>query len=127
MKKKTNRDYLNDMLEYILRVERSTKDGKAAFFASTLIQDAVIRQYEVIGEIAKRLSASNLLAQSDVDWKTLINFRDFLAHNYDRVDLEIVWRAIEKLPELRAAVEVLLNNLPPDENMSEVNSDERND
>ncbi|PJF40929.1 MAG: DUF86 domain-containing protein, partial [Chloroflexi bacterium] len=101
--------------------------GKAAFFASTLIQDAVIRQYEVIGEIAKRLSASNLLAQSDVDWKTLINFRDFLAHNYDRVDLEIVWRAIEKLPELRAAVEVLLNNLPPDENMSEVNSDERND
>ncbi|PJF39300.1 MAG: DUF86 domain-containing protein, partial [Phototrophicales bacterium] len=59
MKKKTNRDYLNDMLEYILRVERSTKDGKAAFFASTLIQDAVIRQYEVIGEIAKRLSASN--------------------------------------------------------------------
>ncbi|PJF38374.1 MAG: DUF86 domain-containing protein, partial [Phototrophicales bacterium] len=59
MKKKTNRDYLNDMFEYIMRIEQATADGKAAFFASTLIQDAVIRQYEVIGEIAKRLSASN--------------------------------------------------------------------
>ena len=108
---KTIHDYLQDMLDYITRIEQATEDGEAAFYASYLIQDAVIRQYEVIGEIAKRLPDDLLATQSAVDWKAIKGFRDFLAHNYDRVELAVIWGAVEQLPALRLAVEELITDL----------------
>lgn len=50
-------------------------------------QVAVIRAYKVIGEIVKRLPKDLLDEQPSVDWRRLIRFRDFLAHNYDRLVL----------------------------------------
>ncbi len=79
---KTTRDYLTDVLLYISRIEDVAKHGKADFVANYLFHDAVIREYEVIGEIIKRLPAELLPAQSGVNWKTIKGFRDFLAHNY---------------------------------------------
>jgi uncharacterized protein with HEPN domain len=112
---KTIREYLSDMLDYIERIERATAEGENVFMRETLIQDAVIRQYEVIGEIAKRLPDEVLGKMVGVNWTEIKGFRDFLAHNYDRVDLDIVWGAIQKLPDLRAAVENKLVTLPPNE------------
>ena len=62
----------------------------------------------MIGEIAKRLPDRLLEQQPQVAWKKVKGFRDFLAHNYEAVILQIVWGAVEELPELRAAVEKLL-------------------
>lgn len=109
---KTSRGYLMDMLHYIGRIEAATVEGKTAFAQSWLIQDAVIRQYEVIGEIAKRLSSELLMTQAAVDWRAIKGFRDYLAHNYDKVDVQIMWDAVEKLPILKTAVEALLASLP---------------
>lgn len=118
---RTQRDYLQDMLLYIARIEETTRDGKEAFEKSYVIQDAVIRQYEVIGEIAKRLPSEVLTQQTTVQWKNIIGFRDFLAHNYYRVDLRVVWDAVDQLSTLRQAVEALLANLPdePDDDAAE--------
>lgn len=75
-------------------------------------QYAVIRAYEVIGEIAKRLPQSLRDAHPEIDWRKLIGFRDFLAHNYEEIILEFVWAAVEDAPSVRAAVAALLASLP---------------
>lgn len=109
---RTTRDYLLDMKGYVDRVAYATRDGKKAFDESFVIQDAVIRQYQVIGEIAKRLPAELLATQPDVNWQAVKGFRDFLAHNYDRVDLTIVWEAVAQLPVLQQAIDAMLDSLP---------------
>ncbi len=48
--------YLQDILERIERIQTYTQEGQDAFFRSLLIQDGVIRSFEVIGEAVKRLS-----------------------------------------------------------------------
>lgn len=48
--------YLRDILERIERIESYTQEGKETFYQSLLIQDGVIRCFEVIGEVVKQLS-----------------------------------------------------------------------
>ena len=110
---KSTRDYLTDILVYITRIEDVAKHGKADFVANYLFHDAVIREYEVIGEIIKRLPPELLTSQSGVNWKAIKGFRDFLAHNYERVDLNIIWDAVIELATLRSAIEALLDSQPP--------------
>ena len=115
MSKKTPADYLRDMLHELDDVAAFTTEGKAAFRADAKTRKAVIRSYEVIGEIAKRLPDDVRSANTQLDWRKLIGFRDFLAHHYEEVILDFVWEAVEDLPALRAAVEAILAKLPPDE------------
>lgn len=81
-------------------------------------QFAVIRAYEVIGEITKRLPETLLNTQPHIAWQDIKEFRDFLAHNYDRVRLDILWGAVEKLPDLQAAITLLLATLPPEDEIT---------
>src|SRR4051812_27376526 len=67
---KSTHDYLTDILLYITRIEDVAKHGKANFVANYLFHDAVIREYEVIGEIIKRLPPELLMAQSGVNCRT---------------------------------------------------------
>jgi uncharacterized protein with HEPN domain len=111
---KDNRAYLQDMLDYLDRIEAFTVDGRDAFIADSKTQFAVIRAYEVIGEIAKRLPDSLRVANPHIDWQKLMSFRDFLAHNYERVIINNIWAAVEDLPSLRDALQSLLDSLPDD-------------
>lgn len=90
-------------------------DGEATFMGDVKTQKAVIRSYEVIGEICKRLPAELRDANPQIDWRRLITFRDFLAHNYELVALRYVWDAVLDVKNLRAIVEALLVGLPTDE------------
>lgn len=72
-----------------------TTGGEEALFADVQTQRAVIRSYEVIGEIVKRLPPEVPAAAPEVDWRTLTRFRDFLAHNYEVVVLRNGWTAVE--------------------------------
>ncbi|MBZ0308015.1 MAG: DUF86 domain-containing protein, partial [Anaerolineae bacterium] len=81
-------------------------------YADEMIQFAVIRVYEVIGEIVKRLPADLREDNPQIDWRKLAGFRDFLSHNYDEIILEFIWQVVEDLPTLREAVEAVLINLP---------------
>jgi uncharacterized protein with HEPN domain len=78
-------------------------------------QDTIIRNYEVLGEIVKRLPDDLLASAPEASWAQLKGFRDFLAHNYDKINLKVVWDAVEQLPTLRAAVESMLADLPEDD------------
>jgi hypothetical protein len=92
------------MLIHIDMIGSFVSDGRAGFMSDPKTQFAVIRAYEVLGEIAKRLPAEFREANPQINWRRLIGFRDFLAHNYEEVILEFVWNAVEDLPNLRTAV-----------------------
>lgn len=109
--------YLEDMLDYLGRVQSFTVDGREAFMQDVKTQLAVIRVYEVIGEIAKRLPDSLRDAYPKIDWRKLIGFRDFLAHNYEEIILEFVWAAVEDLPNLKPAIESILSDLGTNESL----------
>lgn len=108
MSKKTPADYLRDMLHEFDDIATFTTEGKTAFIADAKTRKAVIRSYEVVGEICKRLPDDLRNANPQLDWRKLIGFRDFLAHHYEEVMLNFVWDAVEDLPTLRAKVEAML-------------------
>jgi uncharacterized protein with HEPN domain len=103
--------YLRDFLQELTDIADFTRAGRAAFDADIKTQKAVIRSYEVIGEIVKRLSPEFRAAHPQVDWQKLMRFRDFIAHNYDKVMTRFLWSAVEDLPALRVTVEELLTAL----------------
>lgn len=65
------------------------------FIRTRIVQDAVIRQFEIIGEAAKNLSGEFRDLHDHVPWKDLAGFRDKLIHQYFGVDLATVWRSVE--------------------------------
>jgi uncharacterized protein with HEPN domain len=77
--------------------------------ASDELQDAVIRNVEVIGEAAKRVSAGTRVRMAQLDWKSICGMRDVLIHDYIGVDLDEVWNvASTRIPELQAVLEKFL-------------------
>lgn len=84
-----------------------------AFSASDLHQSAVIRKLEVIGEAAGKVSKSFCAAHQEIPWQEITGMRHRLIHNYNDVQLDVVWNVvIKKLPDLIAALQPLI---PPDE------------
>jgi len=74
-------------------------------------QDAVIRNFEVIGEPIKRIPEEYKQNHPTIPWRALAGFRDVLIHQYEGVSLPEVWQIIEKnLEPLRQAI---LAILPP--------------
>jgi len=104
--------YLKDMLERIERIERYTQAGRQSFFDSTETQDAVIRNFEVIGEIVKRLPSDLTAAYPEIPWRQIAGFRDVLIHDYDDVDIESVWNTRQTyLEPLKQTVRSMLDSL----------------
>jgi uncharacterized protein with HEPN domain len=97
------------ILERIDLIEEFTRKGKDFFMANKLLQDAVIRNFEVIGEASKRLPPEFMDPHPEIPWRSIGAFRDVLIHAYDRVDLQEVWRIIEEeLPPLKQAISDIL-------------------
>lgn len=98
---KDDRLYLIHMCECIDYITQYTAEGRDAFMASRQAQDAVIRNFEVLGEAAKHLSEAFRSSHEGIPWKRIVGFRDVLIHHYIGVDIEQVWSVVEKdLPDL---------------------------
>jgi uncharacterized protein with HEPN domain len=73
------------------------------------MQDATIRNLEIIGEAAKSLSEATRSRRADIPWRQIAGMRDKLIHQYFGVNLELVWSTVEiEIPRLKKAVEELL-------------------
>ena len=84
----------------------------AAFLASGLVQDAVLKNMEVIGEATNHLSENILTGVSDDEYRQIVGLRNVLAQEYFNVDLAIIWDVVvTKLPLLGEAAEVSLQAL----------------
>lgn len=106
---KDRRVYLAYILECTQKIERFTAEGKDRFLRDDMVQDAVIRNFEIIGEAAKRIDEVYRAAHPDIPWQALAGLRDVLIHQYEGIDLERVWVMVENdLPRLKRAIADLL-------------------
>jgi uncharacterized protein with HEPN domain len=110
------RDYLGHILQAITRIDRYTADmTEAAFLRNELVQDAVIRNFEVIGEASRnieRYCPEFTAAHPDLPLLNAYEMRNVLAHGYFRVDLEILWTTIQSnLSPLHQSISELLKDL----------------
>lgn len=98
--------YLAHIIDAVQQIQAYTEGMDIKEFrAARMVQDAVIRQFEIIGEAAKNLSSEFRDRHGSVPWKDLAGFRDKLIHQYFGVDLATVWLSVE------ADVPVLLEEL----------------
>jgi uncharacterized protein with HEPN domain len=75
--------------------------------ADDLRQGAVERRFEVIGEASRRISDAFKVMHPEIDWRSWTDFRNVIAHRYEELELEYIWRvATEEVP-------LLLENLNP--------------
>jgi len=103
---------LMDIQECIRRIEDYTSQGKEVFLQSTLIQDAVARNFEIIGEATKAIPQEFREKYPDIPWKLMAGFRDMLIHDYIRVDYEEVWNTLDRnLDDLKEQIEQILEEL----------------
>ena len=112
---KDDKLYLIHIGECIERIESYLQGiDEKAFFASSLVQDAVIRNLQIMAESTQRLSNDLKESQSDIDWYKIAGFRNVLVHDYLGIDIERIWEIIRRdVPELKQAILAMLN-LPDD-------------
>ena len=105
-----SQDYLEDILESITKIEEYLHDlDFLAFQRSSLLQDAVIRNIEIVGEAMGRLSEEFLRAHPNLPIQDAVSMRNFLIHQYDGVDVELLWEtARDDLPLLKDQVVAIL-------------------
>lgn len=101
--------YLVHILERLDRIIDFTRDGEEAFMADRMRQDAVIRNFEIIGEASKQISQQTKLLAPHVPWKMIAGFRDLLIHNYQGIVINRVWETVvHDLPGLESSIKALL-------------------
>jgi uncharacterized protein with HEPN domain len=87
----------------------ASRDG---FVANRMVQDAVIRELEVIGEATKNISEDLRSKYPDIPWNKMSGMRDKLIHGYFGVDLDAVWdTATKDIPELAIRIESVLRSI----------------
>jgi uncharacterized protein with HEPN domain len=107
---RAERLYLTDARDAIDKVLAYTKSGRKGFFAESIVQDAVIRNLEIVGEAVKNLTRETRARHSDVPWAEIAGLRDRLIHGYFHVDLNVAWDVVENdLPPLRKRLVSILD------------------
>jgi uncharacterized protein with HEPN domain len=113
-------DYLGHIVEAISRIEAYVGNvSKEDFGKNQLLIDAVIRNIEIVGEASNRIYKHHQEfrdAHPEVEWRGSYEMRNVVAHDYFKVDVNVVWDTIKNhLPAMRQTVQALLSELHCDE------------
>ena len=82
--------YVIHIRECITRIETFTEEGRSAFFKDLRTQDAVIRNLETLADATQRLPEEWKNSYPNIDWRKVADFRNFLAHQYLDINLNII-------------------------------------
>ncbi|HTD56056.1 MAG TPA: DUF86 domain-containing protein [Silvibacterium sp.] len=109
-------EYLRHILEAISRIEQYTSDfNEVSFSENRMVQDAVIRNLEILGEASRNIWISDPDFEThyaQIPLREIYNMRNQVSHGYFSVDLDIVWTAIQNdLPKLREQIEQALQDV----------------
>lgn len=107
-------DYLSHILTAIERIEDYVSEmDEVAFLNNTLVQDAVIRNFEIIGEASNNIEKKYpefVTVHSELPFSSAYQMRNALAHGYFKIDFEVVWKTIcNDLPVLYKLVKTASN------------------
>jgi len=102
---------LGDMLESALKIKRYVEGmDYESFISDEKTVDAVVRNFEIIGEAANRIDPDFKIRNPELEWKRIRGFRNRIIHEYFGIDFEIVWTIIEEdIDTLIDWLEVLVN------------------
>lgn len=104
MNSKDNSVYVDHMLDCILRIDEYV-ESKEQFYSSRLVQDAVVRNLQVMSESSQRLGDEVKQLYPDIPWKQISGFRNILVHDYLGVDLDVIWSVVaQELPKMQQAL-----------------------
>lgn len=103
---------LSHILDAIMEIEQYTNGTDFSMFQqNSMMLNASIRQLEIIGEAANRLSDSLLAQHSDIEWPQIIALRNLLIHTYFGVNPLIIWEIIQNyLPVLKRKIRAISEN-----------------
>jgi len=110
MTRRSSKLYIKDILDCIDKIEKYVKGlSFEDFTKNKMVIDAVVRNFEIIGEAAKNISSEVKARYNKIPWKEMAGMRDKTIHEYFGVDLKIIWKTIKQsLPALKKAIKVIL-------------------
>jgi uncharacterized protein with HEPN domain len=103
---KDNTLYINHIMDSCDRIAEYTGGmNYETFKIKNMVIDAVIRQLQIIGEAAKKVSDEMKNSHPEIAWKDMAGMRDKLIHDYFGVDIEAVYLTVTKdIPNLRKQI-----------------------
>ena len=116
--------YLIDILEAREHIATYISDlDYEDFLDSRMVQDAVMRNLQIIGEAVKRLSPELKAEHPDLPWREMAGLRDRIVHDYFGINYEIVWSVIaEEMPVLVPRIEAIADSEAQEADSSSMNS-----
>lgn len=104
--------YIKDILESIQAIEEYIENvDYTQFIDNRMLYSATIRELEIIGEAVGKISQDTKEKYPNIDYRTIKDFRNILAHEYFGVDMQIVWGIVtKKLSPLKEEISKILRN-----------------
>lgn len=99
-----------DIVEAADRVRELVSRGKPSYDNDAVVQDAMVRRVEIIGEAVSKITPESRNRHSNVPWRDVVALRNRVAHGYFDIDLELIWQIAEQsVPALAAHVQRILD------------------
>ena len=113
-KKRNNLLLLNDIFEAIETIEEYVQSfNEETFYRDRKTKDAVVRNFEIIGEAAKQVSSEIKMQYREIEWREIGDLRNKIIHEYFGVDYVLLWEIIQlDLPSLKQKIHFLISNFP---------------
>ena len=106
---KAERAYVEHVIECIRRITEDSAPGRDAVFASRTLQDAIVRNLQVLCESTQRIGEPHKQLHPEINWPSIAGMRNVLVHDYFEVDFETDWLAVTRdLPSLEKAMRTIL-------------------
>jgi uncharacterized protein with HEPN domain len=109
-------DYIKDMIDSAERIQQKTQNiTKYDLENDDTLRLAIERLFEILGEAANRLPKDLQEKYMTIPWGDIIGMRNIIIHAYDKIDIDIVWNAVQlRLPELKENLTQMLSEVEND-------------
>lgn len=114
MKTRNDKLYIYDIADCCKKIEQYISGiNETEFHNNQMLQDALVRNIEIIGEAAKNLSEELRENNPQIAWRDIMRMRDKIVHHYFRLNLDTVWQTVtQDIPKLKPAIDIIFKTIP---------------